>query len=220
MSNVAVFDINETTLDLRPVRAVVDHLVGPEGGFVVWFQRLLQLAMTSNVIDEYTNFSDLGRHALDAVAETGGRRLAAGAWNEVRDAMAALEPHDDVVEGLTRLRAGGWSTLALTNSPLASVESQLERVGLTSYFDHVLSVDAVEVYKPDLAPYRLAAETAGVDPASMWMIACHDWDLAGARVAGCSTAYVERPGSSYADTFAPPDLTVADFVALAEALVG
>jgi|GEM_PF-2966343 len=52
----------------------------------------------------------------------------------------------------------------------------------------------------------------------MWMVACHDWDLAGARATGMRTAFVRRPHMAYAPSYAAPDVDVADFVELAEAL--
>jgi 2-haloacid dehalogenase len=134
--------------------------------------------------------------------------------------MGSLDPHPDVAPALDRLRDGGWTVVALTNSAPATVTGQLHRAGLAPRFDHVLSVDAVGRYKPSPEPYRHAAEVVGVEPGELWMVACHDWDLVGARAVGLSTAFVTRPGQSWAPTFPPPDLTVADFGELADRLLG
>jgi 2-haloacid dehalogenase len=108
--------------------------------------------------------------------------------------------------------------MALTNSDQASVESQCASAGLTQLFDHIVSVGAVSAYKPAAAPYLHASEVAEVDPAEMWMVACHDWDLAGARAVGLRTAFISRPGLTYAPTYPAPDLFVADFGELADQL--
>ena len=220
MSGIAVFDMNETTLDLAPVREVLDDLLGPEGGFTAWFQRLLQLSMTITAVDSYTDFSTLAHHALDGVAGTGSRSLPDDAWDQLAAAMGRLDPYPDVADGLTRLRDAGWSIMALTNSTAASVTVQLERAGLLPLFDHVLSVEAVRRFKPAGAPYHHAIDVAQADVSDMWMVACHDWDLAGARAVGLSTAFVRRPGMSYAATFPPPDVSVAEFRELADRLIG
>lgn len=219
MTRVAVFDINETTLDLQPVRQAVDQWLGPQGGFLAWFQRLLQLSMATTATGVYLDFSTLAASAFRAVADTSGPEVGAEGWADVAAAMGRLEPHPDVAEGLARLREEGWTVIALTNSAQASVDAQLERAGLAPLFDHVLSVDQVKAYKPSAEPYRLAAAVAGEMIEGIWMVACHDWDLAGARAAGMSTAYVRRPGLSYADVFAPAELAVDDFVQLADALI-
>lgn len=219
MTLIVVFDVNETTLDLAPVRNVLDDLLAPEGGFRAWFQRLLQLSMTVTAVDSYADFSTLARQALDAVADTGPRLLPDDAWDRLAGAMGALDPYPDVAGGLARLRADGWTTMALTNSAPASVAAQLERASLTPLFDHVLSVDAVRRFKPAAAPYLHAAQVAQAELSDMWMVACHDWDLAGARAVGMSTAFIRRPGMSYAATFPAPDLSVADFEELADQLL-
>ncbi len=219
MSGIAVFDMNETTLDLAPVRAIVDELLEPEGGFRVWFGRMLQLSMATTATGTYVDFGTMARSALEAVAASGGRTLPDNAWERVGPAIVSVPPYPDVRPGLERLGHAGFTLVSLTNSAPAAVEAQLSNAGLTELFDHILSVDAVEAFKPAEAPYRHAAEVVGAETEAMWMVACHDWDLAGARAAGMKTAFVTRPAMSYASVYEPADLVVADFVELADALI-
>lgn len=216
---IAVFDINETTLDLTPVRRAVDELVGPEGGFTVWFQRLLQLSMTTTAVGDYKDFSTLASSALAAVAASGERTLADDAMASVGAAFGELRAYPDVADGLTSLRAAGWKTIALTNSAPAAVDSQLEGAGLTPLFDEIVSVEVVRTYKPAAAPYNHVAELVSAAPSELVMVACHDWDLAGARAVGYQTAYVRRPRMSYAPAFPAPEFAGDDFVELATALL-
>ncbi|WP_420450267.1 HAD family hydrolase [Ilumatobacter sp.] len=217
---VAVLDINETALDLSPVREVVDEHLGAEGGFVVWFQRLLQLAMASNVTEGTVGFTTLAESAFDAVARTSSRTVPDGSWGDVVDAFGRLEAHPDVAPGLERLRALGWSTVALTNSDAEQARSQIGGAGLAGRFDLIVSVEEVGSFKPDAAPYRHVAQLLDRPLGSTWMVATHDWDLAGARAVGMRTAYVRRPGSTYADCYPPADVEVDDFVELARHLAG
>ena len=39
------------------------------------------------------------------------------------------------------------------------------------------------------------------------MVAAHDWDIAGAQLAGCATAFIARPGMFYSSLFEEPDIT-------------
>ena len=217
---VVVFDINETTLDMAPVRAVVDEVLGPDAGFSVWFPRLLQLSMTCTAIDRYVDFSTIARSALEATAATVDRSLPDDAWDRVAAAIGSIEPHADVRDGLNRLRADGWSTMALTNSAPSTVDDHMQRNDLADLFDHVLTVEPVGAYKPDPRTYRHAADVVRAELGSMWMVACHDWDLAGAHAVGMKTAFVERPSMKLASALPSPDLSVRDFVDLAERLDG
>jgi len=202
MTKVAIFDMNETTLDLAEVRLAVNDVLDSTHGFTMWFQKLLQLAMTSAVTGAHQEFSVLAPSALRTIAASIEVELADDAVSRVGTALAAIAPYPDVVAGLESLRAAGWTTMPLTNSGSASVTAQLSRNKLDHLFDHVLSVDAVQRFKPQ----------------DTWMVACHDWDLAGARALGIHTAYVARPHMDYADAYPRPDVFVADFVELAETL--
>jgi 2-haloacid dehalogenase len=220
VSGIAIFDMNETTLDLGPVRTLVDELLSTGGGFTVWFQRLLQLSMATTATgQEFQDFGTLARIAFEANAEAG--RIAPGpdAFATVATVLGSISPYPEVPAALRRLRDADWTLVALTNSGQAMVDGQVERAGLADLFDHVLSVEAVQTYKPSAAPYLHALEVIGAEPGDAWMVACHDWDLAGARAVGLQTAFIERRAMSYAKAYAPADLSVRDFTALADALL-
>lgn len=217
----AFFDMNETTLDLTPVRQVVDRQLGSAGGFTVWFQRLLQLTMATTTTGVgFLEFGALARDAFDAVAASGDDEPGSDAFAEVAEAIAAIGPFPEVPAAMARLKDAGWQLVALTNSGQAMVDGQVERSGMANVFDHVLSVESVQTYKPSPAPYEHALSIAGCEPGNAWMVASHDWDLAGARAVGMKTAFVQRTHMTYAPTWPAPELSVLDFTALADALVG
>jgi 2-haloacid dehalogenase len=218
MSRIAVFDMNETTLDLAPVREAIGSLLGTPRGFELWFARLIQHSMVTAASGLHRPFGSLGIAALHAQADAEGVGLAADAADRVGGAMATLRPYPDVVPGLDHLLASGWRLIALTNTGQTTIETQLDACGLAGKFERVLSVDAVGIFKPWAAPYRHAAEVAAVEPANMWMVACHDWDLAGAKATGMSTAFVKRRGMATSPAYPEPDISADGFLALAALL--
>ncbi len=219
MERTAVFDVNETTLDLEPVRVAVDKIFERRGAFDTWFARLLQTSMAVSATGQYVDFSTLARSALDSVAQTENRSLPPNAFDLLGTAMSSLRAHPDVVHGLDRLRDGGWMLIALTNSAQPAVDAQLSGAGIGDRFHKVLSVDLARAYKPQPAAYQIVATATGRNLADMWMVAAHDWDLAGAKAVGMATAFVARPGMPFADAFPPADLSVASFGELADALL-
>ncbi len=70
MASVAIFDMNETTLDLAPVRATVDEVLGRAGGFGSCFGRLLQTSLAVTATGDYEDFT--------AVADFGALAAALG----------------------------------------------------------------------------------------------------------------------------------------------
>jgi 2-haloacid dehalogenase len=108
--------------------------------------------------------------------------------------------------------------VAITNSVRSVAEDQLTNAGIAEYFDAVLSADDVRQLKPHPAPYLAVANSQGVPAGDVRLVAAHHWDIAGARAAGCRTAFIARPGM-VPSPLAPPDLVVADIAELADHLL-
>ncbi len=139
---------------------------------------------------------------------------------EVRDLMTAferLQPFDDAVRGLNRL-AERYRLVALSNGNAWLVEQLVEN-NIPAPFSAVLSVDAVGRFKPHPSVYRYAAKTLEREPGHIMMVAAHAFDVMGARACGFRGAYVNRYKLPYEDSPLKPDLTVRDFIELADELL-
>ena len=86
-------------------------------------------------------------------------------------------------------------------------------------FDHVISVEAIGVFKPDVRVYQMAAKELGVETSDMIMVAAHDWDIAGAMAAGCGGAFVARPGQVTNPYYDPPDIVGKNIKDVAEQII-
>lgn len=217
MARLAVFDMNETTLDLAPVRAEINRQLGHSGAAGMWFARLLGLSMAITATGDYKPFTQLARTAMGSVADSvaGFDAISDDNWQRVVDTILTLPPHPDVADGLDSLIADGWRLFALTNSTQAAVEAQLASGKIADRFEAVVSVEAVRTFKPSPAPYHHIATVAGVEPSDMWMVAAHDWDLAGAKAVGMKSAFISRPRARFLDVFPAADVTATDFTDLA-----
>ena len=74
---------------------------------------------------------------------------------------------------------------------------------MSALVEGVLSVEAVRLAKPRAEVYRHGLEAAGVRAGDAMLVACHPWDVTGARSAGLSGAYVAR-GKPYPPAMTPP----------------
>jgi len=217
--HVCVFDVNETLLDLGALDSHFKRVFGDAAVRRIWFSQLLQSALVSTVLHVYSDFSTIGDAALTMVAAREGVELADSDRKTILGAMRELPPHADVREGLERLRSGGLRLAALTNSTSEVAEQQITNAGLRDYFELVLSADTLRRLKPAPEPYRMAAEKLGVDVKDIRLVAAHDWDVAGAVRAGCSAAFVARPGMALNPLFAAPDVVGADLVDVARQIL-
>ena len=217
--HVLVFDVNETLLDLRALAAPFENVFGDGAIFSQWFAQVIQSALLTVVTGPYQDFVQVGRSALDMLAERRGLVLDDEQRNLILGTMRTLPPHPDVIPALEILKDAGFRMAALTNSPPQLAEAQLTHAELTPFMERIMSVDAVQSLKPAAKVYEYAAEQLGIKPAKMRLIAAHSWDVAGAMRAGCAAGFVARPGMVLEPLFPAPDIIGADMISVAEKIV-
>lgn len=212
------FDVNETLLDLAALDDAFAEAFGDSGARRRWFTLILLSGMTGTIVGAYRTFGEVGAASLDRLAASEGVALSDGDRRRILGGMRRLPPHPEVADALARLRNSGYRCAALSNSTLDVIQAQLDHAGLAPLFHAVLSADTTGRLKPHASVYREAAKELGVTPDRMWMIAAHDWDVAGAQAAGCHGGLVVRGGAGPNALFAEPDLVETDLAHMAAAL--
>lgn len=216
---VLVFDVNETLLDMTPLKKAVNALLNEEQGFRIWFGMLLHYSTVSNSINEYYNFTTIAAATLDMAATSLHKKVTEEEIKETLSVIKSLQTYPDVIKGLQLLKENGFRLITLTNSPPSALKEQLKNSNLTDYFEQALSIDTIEKYKPAAETYLWAAEKLAVQAEEMLMIAAHGWDLAGASHAGLATCFIAREGQSLYTLSSKPDFVANDILAMAEKLV-
>ncbi|WP_312545630.1 haloacid dehalogenase type II, partial [Pantoea eucalypti] len=191
-SGTLFFDVNETLLDTTELNRVVAQRLGdrPERA-EAWFTSLLHHSLVESVTGSWHNFGDIAEAVLQMTATRYGITLPADA-TPLADIIAAMPAHPDVAAGLSALQQQGFTLVALTNSSAALAEKQLCSAGLARLFTRILSVEQVQVYKPDLKVYQWAMQEMDQPASQCMMVAAHGWDVGGAKRAGMKTAFVTR----------------------------
>jgi 2-haloacid dehalogenase len=219
VARICVFDVNETLLDLGALDPHFGRIFGDAGVRRAWFGQLLQSALVATVTDAYSDFGAIGGAALEMMAERQGVTLSGEDKLQILGGMRELPPHPEVAGSLSRLRDAGLRLATLTNSTQQVAEAQMENSGLRGYFEQLLSADTVRRLKPAPEPYRMAAQTLGVDVGEIRLVAAHAWDVAGALRAGCAAAFVARPGMVLDPLVERPDVVGADLREVADRIL-
>lgn len=219
MQPVIVFDVNETLLDLSPVRRWFAQRFGDEPDASMWFGELLRLSFVSAATDRYVPFPELAKAALATVATRLHASVGDGDLSHISNVFTTLPAHDDALQALTILNEAGFTVAALTNSPLSTAKTQLDHAGIGSLFGTIMSVEIVERFKPHHTVYEAAAQSLGVTTSGMVMVAAHDWDIQGAMAAKCSGVFIERPGQSFSSAFGSPTISAPDLRIGAERII-
>jgi 2-haloacid dehalogenase len=125
----------------------------------------------------------LDEHGVAEAFDEHARRRLVRAWHR-------LPAWEDAVEGLARLRRR-YLVAVLSNGGFAQLTNLVKAADLP--FDCIVSAELTRSYKPATAAYLTAVRLLDVEPGQVLMVACHRWDLDGARKVGLHTAFVERP---------------------------
>ncbi|QDV69453.1 Haloacetate dehalogenase H-2 [Rosistilla carotiformis] len=217
---VIIFDVNETLLDLAPLKTSVGKaLGGREDLLPLWFSTMLHYSLVETLTDNYHHFGEIGTAALMMVAQTQGIELSyEEAKTSIVTPLRSLPPHGDVLAAITALSKAGYTIVSLTNSSAKGVETQFQNAGLTELFEKRYTVESLKKYKPHPDTYRMVLKDLGVQPEQVLMVAAHAWDIAGATNAGLQTAFVARPGKALYPLAPKPDYVVKDLTELVQAL--
>jgi len=219
MTRVCVFDVNETLLDLGALDPHFERVFGDASTRQAWFGQFLTSWLTAMVTGVYQEFGTIGGTALEMVAERQGVKLSDEDKGQILSGIQELPPHPEVEENLGRLRDAGIRLATLTNSTQQVADAQIDNSGLRDYFEQVLSADAVKRLKPAPEPYRMAAESLGVEIGQVRLVAAHAWDVAGALQAGCAAAFVARPGMVLNPLFERPDIVGSNLREVADGIL-
>lgn len=189
-----IFDVNETLLDLSPMKDRMNDVFGHEYAFKQWFSLMLQYSLVDNVTGQYHNFGEIGKAAFKMTENILEKKISDTDMEETLKMIRSLPAHPDVKEGLSILQNAGYRMVTLTNSTEEVVKQQMDAAGLTQYFERTMSIDPYQTYKPSLETYRKTTEILGVKPNEAMLIAAHGWDVTGALHAGLQAAFVSRLG--------------------------
>jgi 2-haloacid dehalogenase len=124
--------------------------------------------------------------------------------------MLHLPPHPEVPDALQKLQSAGIRMAALTNSSEKAANAQLTNSGLAPFMDKIMSVQSTGKFKPSPDVYNMAAEKLSESPENLWLIAAHDWDIAGAQNCGWNGAFIARLGMVVAPTARQPEIFAQD----------
>ncbi|MBB3086995.1 HAD-IA family hydrolase [Geodermatophilus sabuli] len=211
---VIAFDVNETLLDLAPVRASLVELGEPADLLGTVFTRTLLTGFASAAAGTWCRFRDAFDAALTQVSD-----LSAADRGRVAEAFLELAPHPDVEPALRRLTAAGVRVVTLTHGSPGVAEAGVERGGIAPLVERSMSSEVIRAWKPAREVYLWAAGVCDVAPERMALVAAHGWDVHGALRAGLGGAWFPRTERAYPGVYDPAALVAGDLAGAVDALL-
>ena len=189
-----LFDVNETLLDMSPIKKAINEHFDKKSAAKQWFLYLLQFSLVEMVTEQYHNFSEIADAALEMVAQSLEKKIPEDKKKSILSMMSQLDPHQDVEEGLQMLKDAGYRLATLTNSAQQVADKQLVHAGIDHFFEASMSVDSMQMIKPKLETYHRALKELKTAPEDTLFVAAHGWDITGAMRAGLPAAFINREG--------------------------
>ena len=109
--------------------------------------------------------------------------------------------------------------VTLSNGSADVAGRLLAKAGIRGEFEHLLSVEDADAWKPAPAAYAYAARACTVPIGQMLLVAVHPWDIHGAHQAGMRTGWITRQPAHYPGYFSAADLHAPDLSALARQIL-
>ncbi|HME64539.1 MAG TPA: HAD-IA family hydrolase, partial [Streptosporangiaceae bacterium] len=165
---------------------------------------------------DYVPFVEVAEAALRGLAHytVSDEQVAA-----VMAGFDELPAFPDALPAITSLTEAGLRVACLTNGSAQLTSSFINRAGLGSLVDRVISVEEVYRWKPAGVVYLYAASVMDVPTERLALVAAHDWDCHGAKRAGLTTGWVSRKSGGFGAPFAAPDVAGEDLTEVAAKLL-
>ncbi|WP_378187495.1 haloacid dehalogenase type II [Aquimarina sp. W85] len=220
LPKVLIFDVNETLLDLTPIKIKINDALQCDTAFDLWFSALLHRSLVETTTGGYMDFGILGSDTLKIVSKKLQNPFTDGQIDDILSIFTKLSPHPEIIASLKSLQKEGFTLVALTNGGQKTVEAQLDFAKLSMFFDRIISVAKVNKFKPHPSTYKYVLDTYGIQPKEAMLIAAHNWDVYGAQMAGLQTAFITRDKKEYYDMTSQLDYVGTDLRAITQQLTG
>lgn len=214
-----IFDVNETLLDMSPLKQSINKALKNDYGFDVWFPSLLQYSLVETCTGTYHDFSMIAAATFQMTAMKFEFDFTEDEIQEILSPITNLKPHPEVPEALSLLKESNFKLIALTNGKPEVAVEQLKHSEIDHFFEEVISVDVVKKYKPHPDTYSYVLNKYVVSAKNAMMIAAHGWDITGAQQAGLQTTFISRSGKFKYPLASKPTLERPDCLSFAKSLL-
>ena len=112
--------------------------------------------------------------------------------NELLDLYKKLSPYPEVKECLEDLKSKKIKIAILSNGTPDLLKGLIESNNIQNYFDDIMSIESVGVYKPDSKVYEMPIKKYNCNPENICFMSSNTWDVSGGGVFGYNAVWVNR----------------------------
>jgi len=156
-----------------------------------WRTKQLEYTWLRSLMGDYADFWHVTRDALAYALEKHGHEDQ-GLVEKLMTSYRTLEAYPDATSTLAWMKHLGLKIIILSNGTQAMLADAIAAAHLDRLVDAVLSVGAVNLYKPHPRVYQLAVDRLGMAPARVCFVSSNGWDAVGAAHYGFRAVWINR----------------------------
>ncbi|WP_053405959.1 haloacid dehalogenase type II [Persicobacter sp. CCB-QB2] len=208
------FDVLGTLANTSQAGCVAGRVLGDLAAdfMKLWKQKHVEYAFRAALMDQYQPQALRHQQAFDYCLRYFHLSLSSGEQRQLLAAGKELSAFPEVKGALKKLKAAGFQIFAFSNSAAPSIAHFLAQNHLAAYFDGIVSLDEVQLTKPQPAAYQYLLQQSGAELEEVALISSNPFDLIGAQSSGLSAYWVRRDAGEIFDPWGlEPDVVVEDF---------
>ncbi|MBQ0769517.1 MAG: haloacid dehalogenase type II [Bizionia sp.] len=222
MRYTLAFDVYGTLINTEAVLTSIEKLVGNviAAPFMdTWRDKQLEYSFRRGLMDAYTDFSVCTSNALDYACIKFNTNLSPDQREMLLNEYKTLPAFSDVTKGLEALKSAGHRLFAFSNGSKASVTTLLTTANILHYFEDVVSVEHVKMFKPSPIVYNYLLKTTTSEKSKTYLISSNNFDVIGATVFGMHSVWVKRSKEAIFDPWGvEPTIVIPKITDLAKKL--
>lgn len=215
-----VFDAYGTLFDISSVARGAQDSLGERWQALsdLWRMKQLQYTWLRGLGGRHADFWQVTGDALDyalASLDMTDDRLR----DRLMNLYLSIAAYPEVPAMLAELKSRGIQLATLSNGTPGMLDAAVRNSDLDGYFNAVLSVEDVGVFKPHPSVYALAPERLGIATENIAFLSSNGWDAFSAKAFGFRVLWCNRFGQAAERIPTTPDGEIGDLSQL-PALIG
>lgn len=205
-----VFDAYGTLFDVSDLGVEVTEKAGVDSKAFsdLWRSRQLEYSWVRAVAGQHVDFWQVTRDALDYALESFG--LSDSWGSPLMEAYLRLPVFADVMPALEQFRASGLPLAVLSNGTARMLNAIVAHAGITEYFEALLSVEEVGIFKPHERVYALAPKRLSLPVERICFVSSNGWDAWSAKAFGFRVVWCNRRARPRERLPSAPDGEISD----------
>jgi len=220
MIKAAVFDAYGTIYDVYSVFQKCESFYPGKGEQIsqIWRLKQLQYSWQRTLMGNYQDFWEMTIAGLKYALESLKLDYDETIIQDVLAKYYSLQPYDDVAESMSLFAPRKLAILS--NGAPHMLDQVVKNNGHDKYFDAVISIDPLRMFKPRPEVYALAVACLRVKKEEVLFVSSNGWDAAGAKWYGYTAGWVNRNGDPVEKLGVEPDYNVRTLLELAKVTKG